>query len=149
MPQARASWSGRRTVREFRPIVLQSEHAAELPVPFARAALGIDFVQMSFPDLSNRRVSIAPDGSKHAIPTDPEAAASFADIEEAARAHRLRGGQVVVIQGLGFVGAAVCAAVAGASDSDGNPSHYVIGVDLPTAESYWKVAKLNSGLFPF
>jgi nucleotide sugar dehydrogenase len=104
---------------------------------------------MALPDLANRRVSIAPDGSEHAIPTDAEVAASFGDIAEAARAHRLGGGQVVVVQGLGFVGAAVCAAVAGASDSDGNPFHYVIGVDLPTAESYWKVAKLNSGLFPF
>jgi UDP-glucose 6-dehydrogenase len=27
--------------------------------------------------------------------------------------------------------------------------YHVIGVDVPTAESYWKIAKVNAGLVPF
>jgi UDP-N-acetyl-D-glucosamine dehydrogenase len=56
---------------------------------------------------------------------------------------------VVAVQGLGFVGAAVAATVAGSSTEEGRPVHYVIGVDLRTPESYWKVAKINEGAPPF
>jgi UDP-N-acetyl-D-glucosamine dehydrogenase len=93
--------------------------------------------------------SIAPDGSEYIVPTEGEIASSFSGIAEAARTHRSQGRQVVAVQGIGFVGAAVCAAVAGATDTEGKPLHYVVGVDLLSPESYWKVAKLNSGLFPF
>lgn len=51
----------------------------------------------------------------------------------------------MVVQGLGFVGSAVCAAVASATNERGDPRYFVIGVDLPTAGGYWKVAKLKAG----
>jgi UDP-N-acetyl-D-glucosamine dehydrogenase len=57
--------------------------------------------------------------------------------------------QTVVIQGLGFVGAAMAVAVANASDMDGKPYFHVIGVDLPTELGKDRVKKINSGLFPF
>lgn len=40
--------------------------------------------------------------------------------------------QTVCIQGLGFVGAAMAAAVAQAREPSGKPSFTVIGVDLPS-----------------
>jgi UDP-N-acetyl-D-glucosamine dehydrogenase len=52
------------------------------------------------------------------------------------------------VQGLGFVGAAVAAALASATDASGDPLYFVIGVDLATPESYWKVEKVNAGLPP-
>lgn len=52
----------------------------------------------------------------------------------------------VVIQGLGFVGTAMAAAVANALDASGNALYNVIGVDLPTEEHYWKIARVNAGL---
>jgi UDP-N-acetyl-D-glucosamine dehydrogenase len=93
--------------------------------------------------------SLSSDGVVYPIPTENQALSSFREVAEAAEAHRRRGGQVVVVQGLGFVGSAVAAAVASVTDVEGRPLHYVIGVDLPTPASYWKVAKVNRGEAPF
>lgn len=53
-------------------------------------------------------------------------------------------GQVVVVQGLGFVGAVMALVVANAPHED----YAVIGVDLPTEEGRRKVDALNNGHFP-
>jgi UDP-N-acetyl-D-glucosamine dehydrogenase len=55
---------------------------------------------------------------------------------------------VVVVQGLGFVGAAVAAVIAGTKDSVGKHPYFVIGVDLPSTSSYWKVAQIAAGVPP-
>ena len=57
--------------------------------------------------------------------------------------------QTVVIQGLGFVGAAMAVAASNATDQFGNPYFKVIGVDLPTDLGRERIKKLNSGKFPF
>lgn len=57
---------------------------------------------------------------------------------------RNAGRPVVVVQGLGFVGAAMALVCANASDS----KYAVIGVDLPTPESFWKIKAINSGSCP-
>lgn len=56
--------------------------------------------------------------------------------------------KVVAIQGLGFVGSAMLTAVAGAKSNTGKPLYAVIGVDLATPSSYWKIASINSGKLP-
>jgi len=56
---------------------------------------------------------------------------------------------VVCVQGLGFVGAAMAAAVADARDPAGAPRFHVIGVDLPTPEGLAKIEVLKAGRFPF
>lgn len=56
---------------------------------------------------------------------------------------------VVCIQGLGFVGAAMAAAVAMARTPDGEPAFDVIGVDLPSAKGRAAIDALNDGRFPF
>ncbi|MCS6807917.1 MAG: nucleotide sugar dehydrogenase [Bacteroidota bacterium] len=56
--------------------------------------------------------------------------------------------KTVVIQGLGFVGTAMAAAVARARDTHGNPLYNVIGIDLPDEMNYWKIARVNTGLPP-
>lgn len=62
---------------------------------------------------------------------------------------RQKGQGVVVVQGLGFVGSAVAAVIADARDEQGHPRYFVIGVDLASPASFWKVAKLRDGLVPF
>jgi UDP-N-acetyl-D-glucosamine dehydrogenase len=54
---------------------------------------------------------------------------------------------VVCVQGLGFVGSAMAAAVAAARDG-GAPAFHVIGIDLPGLEGEEKVAALNAGNVP-
>src|SRR5215217_780057 len=58
------------------------------------------------------------------------------------------GRPVVCIQGLGFVGAAMAAAVAHARDAEGRPRFDVVGVDLPNADGQAKIEALNDGRFP-
>lgn len=56
---------------------------------------------------------------------------------------------MVAVQGLGFVGAAVAAALASARDSEGRPRWFVIGVDLPSEAGLAKIARVNAGEPPF
>jgi UDP-N-acetyl-D-glucosamine dehydrogenase len=93
-------------------------------------------------------VSIAPDGTVHPVPSTEDARSAFAEIALKAEEHRRSGGQVVLVQGLGFVGAAVAATIADAKGRDGAPVYFVIGIDLPTPGSYWKVEKINAGATP-
>jgi len=54
------------------------------------------------------------------------------------------GKQVVVVQGLGFVGSVMSLVVANALTEE----YAVIGIDLPTPFSYWKIQSINEGVFP-
>jgi nucleotide sugar dehydrogenase len=56
-----------------------------------------------------------------------------------------RGREVVVVQGLGFVGAAMVAALAAARGSDGEPRFAVIGVDLPDPQNRRKIEAVLAG----
>jgi nucleotide sugar dehydrogenase len=93
---------------------------------------------------TDRAVSIAPDGSVYTNPTEDMINKSFIEIRKKAYNFRRNGKKVVVVQGLGFVGAAVAAVIADAVDSSGDPLFLVIGTDI----CYWKVAKINEGLPP-
>ena len=54
------------------------------------------------------------------------------------------GKKIVVVQGLGFVGSVMALVVANALTEE----YAVIGVDLPTVSSYWKICSINEGIFP-
>ena len=91
---------------------------------------------------------MAPDGAAYAIPTASEIDNSWKSVKARAQAFTADGRKIVVVQGLGFVGAAVAAVVASARDPETTPSYFVIGVDVPTPGGYWKIAKLNAGTAP-
>jgi nucleotide sugar dehydrogenase len=98
---------------------------------------------------SNRtNQSIAPDGTVYSIPTERTQQTQFDELAQKAASQRELGRQIVVVQGLGFVGSAVAAVIAAARDGAGEPLYFVIGVDLASPSGYWKVAKLNEGLAP-
>lgn len=103
---------------------------------------------MTPPVAGTNPVSVSPDGTSHTLPTTTETQARLEALAASAQRHRREGRQVVAVQGLGFVGAAVAAVLAGATDAVGRPLYYVIGVDLPSPNSYWKIARLNAGLAP-
>lgn len=56
--------------------------------------------------------------------------------------------KTVVVQGLGFVGSAMAAALAGARNKDGGLIFNVVGVDLPDKKNLWKIMRVNSGKPP-
>jgi UDP-N-acetyl-D-glucosamine dehydrogenase len=55
----------------------------------------------------------------------------------------------VCVQGLGFVGAAMAAAISKARNPAGSAAFEVVGIDLPTPAGRCRVDSINSGLFPF
>lgn len=59
-----------------------------------------------------------------------------------------RGREVVAVQGLGFVGSAMLAALAQARDADGNPRFAVIGLDLDDARGRLKIDSVLRGESP-
>ena len=58
--------------------------------------------------------------------------------------HRNKGKKVVVVQGLGFVGAVMSLVCANAITEE----YAVIGVDLANENTYWKIKSINDGVFP-
>lgn len=56
--------------------------------------------------------------------------------------------KTVVVQGLGFVGAAMLAALANACDENDSSLYNVIGVDLGDVKNYWKIARVLDGTPP-
>jgi len=93
--------------------------------------------------------SVNPAGEKFAIPEKSEYAAELARIRGLADAARAAGQEVVVVMGVGFVGAVMAAIVADTVDKKtGKPSKFVIGCQRPSTRSYWKIPMLNRGESP-
>lgn len=93
-------------------------------------------------------LSVAADGTEYTIPTSQELEQSWKTLADRAEQQRSLGRQIVVVQGLGFVGSAVAAAIATARTTSGEPTFFVVGVDLATPNCFWKVAKINAGDVP-
>jgi len=92
--------------------------------------------------------SISPSGEKFRIPVQEEYAAEFAMLQKRVQAEREKGREIVVVMGVGFVGAVMAAIVADTVDKNGKPSKFVIGMQRPSVRSYWKIPLLNRGVSP-
>jgi nucleotide sugar dehydrogenase len=93
--------------------------------------------------------SVSPSGERFAIPEKADYAAEFARLERLAAEARAEGKQIVVVMGVGFVGAVMAAIVADTVDKHtGKPSKFVIGCQRPSTRSYWKIPLLSRGQSP-
>ena len=93
--------------------------------------------------------STSPAGEKFAIPTEDQYAEELQRIESLVNAARSEGKEIVVVMGVGFVGAVMAAIVADTVDmGSGQPGKFVIGCQRPSARSYWKIPLLNRGVSP-
>ncbi len=93
--------------------------------------------------------SISPAGEKFAIPDKAEYAAELKRVESLAEAARKEGKEIVVVMGVGFVGAVMAAIIADTVDKkSGRPGKFVIGCQRPSLRSYWKIPLLNRGVSP-
>jgi nucleotide sugar dehydrogenase len=92
--------------------------------------------------------SLSPSGEKFPLPTQADYAAEFQRLERLAAEARKEGREVVVVMGLGFVGAVMAAIVADATDKKGKSAKFVIGCQRPSPRSYWKTPLLNRGVSP-
>jgi UDP-N-acetyl-D-glucosamine dehydrogenase len=92
--------------------------------------------------------SIGPTGEKFQLPTPEDYLKEFERLKKVVAEERALGREIVVVMGLGFVGAVMAAIVADAQDERGHPSKFVIGMQRPSTRSYWKIPLLNRGLSP-
>ena len=92
--------------------------------------------------------SISPIGEKFPLPKPEDYKAEFENIKERVALERSRNREIVVVMGVGFVGAVMAAIVADTVDKDGQPSKFVIGMQRPSVRSFWKIPLLNRGESP-
>ena len=98
--------------------------------------------------MEKKPVSISPAGEEFPLPLAEEYPAEFARLKKLAARHRQAGREIVVVVGLGFVGAVMAAVVADATDKKGRPTKFVIGMQRPSTRSFWKIRLLNRGVSP-
>ncbi|MCF8351911.1 MAG: hypothetical protein K9H15_12145, partial [Bacteroidales bacterium] len=94
------------------------------------------------------KYSISPDGEKFAIPEKSAFEEELRQVESRVNKAREEGKEIVVVMGVGFVGAVMAAIVADTRDEQGKPTKFVIGCQRPSIRSYWKIPLLNRGVSP-
>jgi nucleotide sugar dehydrogenase len=93
--------------------------------------------------------SMSPDGRRFALPQAADYAAEGARLDALVLEKRREGYEVVVVVGLGFVGAVMAAVVADSVDRNtGRPGKFVIGMQRPSPRSFWKIPLINLGESP-
>jgi UDP-N-acetyl-D-glucosamine dehydrogenase len=92
--------------------------------------------------------SLSPTGESFSLPSSTDYEREFERLKRLVSHHRQLGREIVVVMGLGFVGAVMAAVVADAEDAKGDPMKFVIGMQRPSTRSYWKIPLMNRGLPP-
>ena len=93
--------------------------------------------------------SISPAGEKFVIPQPQQYPAELDRVRKLVESARKDGREIVVVMGVGFVGAVMAAIIADTVDKKtGKPSKFVIGCQRPSTRSYWKIPMLDKGQSP-
>ncbi|MEN6452507.1 MAG: UDP binding domain-containing protein [Thermoguttaceae bacterium] len=93
--------------------------------------------------------SASPSGEKFPLPAETDYPQEMARLQALADRARSEGKEVVVVMGVGFVGAVMAAIIADTVDKKtGKPNKFVIGCQRPSHRSYWKIPLLNRGESP-
>ena len=96
----------------------------------------------------NENLSISPGGEKFPLPKPEDYKIEFENLKKRVEQERIRNREIVVVMGVGFVGAVMAAIVADTVDKNGQPTKFVIGMQRPSARSFWKIPLLNRGISP-
>jgi nucleotide sugar dehydrogenase len=96
----------------------------------------------------NENLSISPGGEKFPLPKPEDYKVEFENLKKRVEQERIRKREIVVVMGVGFVGAVMAAIVADTVDKNGQPTKFVIGMQRPSARSFWKIPLLNRGISP-
>ena len=97
---------------------------------------------------ANEQVSVSPQGEVFPLPDEQAFAEENKRLESLVVQQRALGRQIVVVMGVGFVGAVMAAVVADSVDEKGQPGKFVIGMQRPSPRSFWKIPLLNRGQAP-
>jgi hypothetical protein len=100
-------------------------------------------------DFHEPLVSICPAGEAFPLPKDEEYVTEFQRLQALVDQHRQQGHEIVVVMGVGFVGAVMAGVVADSVDKKtGESNKFVIGMQRPSTRSFWKISYLNQGVAP-
>ena len=94
------------------------------------------------------KYSVSPAGERFPLPEPEDDAREFQRVQALAAEARAEGKEIVVVMGVGFVGAVMAAIVADSVGPDGKPGKFVIGCQRPSPRSYWKIPLLARGESP-
>jgi nucleotide sugar dehydrogenase len=93
--------------------------------------------------------SLCPAGKRYPLPDDGDYVQEFERLKKIVDRERRKGREIVVVMGLGFVGAVMAGVIADSVDrKTGKPGKFVIGMQRPSTRSFWKIGYLNQGIPP-
>jgi nucleotide sugar dehydrogenase len=97
----------------------------------------------------DQSISTSPDGEVFPLPVENDYTQENTRLRGLADEQRAMGREVVVVMGVGFVGAVMAGVVADSVNPEGGqPRYFVIGMQRPSTRSYWKIPYLNRGRTP-
>jgi nucleotide sugar dehydrogenase len=93
--------------------------------------------------------SVSPDGQRFQLPDEKAYEDEFAKLEGLVAQKKENGQEIVVVMGLGFVGAVMAGVVADSVNPEtGFADKFVIGMQRPSKRSFWKIPLFNQGRCP-
>ncbi len=92
--------------------------------------------------------SVSPNGEEFPIPNEKDYKAEYDRLKKIVDEQKALGREIVVVMGVGFVGAVMAAIVADSVDESGKSDKFVIGMQRPSTRSYWKIPLINRGECP-
>jgi nucleotide sugar dehydrogenase len=94
-------------------------------------------------------ISTSPDGEPFPLPVEADYDNEKLRLARLVNEQRLMGREIVVVMGVGFVGAVMAGVVADSTDlATGKSRYFVIGMQRPSPRSFWKIPYLNRGVAP-
>ena len=94
-------------------------------------------------------VSVCPSGEVFQLPQEKDYEKEFKRLQQIVKEQQAMGREIVVVMGVGFVGAVMAGVVADSVDAQsGEPNKFVIGMQRPSTRSFWKIPYINKGIAP-
>ncbi len=99
--------------------------------------------------VNHESVSVSPSGEAFPIPGQEDYKRELARLKTLVAGQRKLNREIVVVMGVGFVGAVMAGVIADSVDkSSGKPGKFVIGMQRPSPRSFWKIPYMNRGIAP-
>jgi UDP-N-acetyl-D-glucosamine dehydrogenase len=93
--------------------------------------------------------SLSPAGEKFDLPVEEDYKREYQRLQKLVSRQKDQDLEIVVVMGLGFVGAVMAGVVADSVDKGtGKPNKFVIGMQRPSNRSFWKIPLFNRGISP-
>jgi UDP-N-acetyl-D-glucosamine dehydrogenase len=92
--------------------------------------------------------SIAPTGERFPLPTAEDTEIENKRLRTLVDEQCRQGREIVVVMGVGFVGAVMAGVIADSTDAQGRSGKFVIGMQRPSPRSFWKIPFINRGQCP-